>query len=127
ARAAAGLVGESGIRVPPLLAWDRDLRILVVGWLEGGTAKQLLRDGQGRRAGELAACWLRRAASLRVTLGPPFGAQRRLEQAGEWVAALGAVDPALGTAAAALAETLARTVPEDRAPRLVHGSLHDRN
>ena len=40
---------------------------------------------------------------------------------------MGAADPALGTAAEALAETLARTVPEDGAPRLVHGSLHDRN
>src|SRR5438132_12954122 len=32
---AAGLAGDSGARVPPLLAWDHDLRVLVIGWLEG--------------------------------------------------------------------------------------------
>ncbi len=122
-----GLAGDSDVSVPALVAWDRDLRILVVGWLEGVTAKQLLRNGQGKRAGELAACWLRRATSLPVTLGPPFGAERRLQQAGEWVAALGAADPALGTAAAAVAASLARTAPKEGARRLVHGSLHDRN
>src|SRR5206468_11899506 len=38
ALAGAGLAGESGPRVPPLLAWDRHLRVLVIGWLEGPSA-----------------------------------------------------------------------------------------
>src|SRR5207253_1310374 len=71
---AAGLAGDSGARVPPLLAWDHDLRVLVIGWLEGPTTHQLIKQGQGRRAGGLAAQWVRRTASLPVKLGLPFGA-----------------------------------------------------
>src|SRR2546423_183329 len=71
---AAGLASGSGARVPPLLAWDHDLRVLVIGWLEGPTTHELVKQGQGRRAGELAAQWVRRTASLPVKLGPPFGA-----------------------------------------------------
>jgi len=71
---AAGLAGDSEARVPPLLAWDHDLRVLVIGWLEGPTTHQLVKQGQGRRAGELAAQWVQRTASLPVKLGLPFGA-----------------------------------------------------
>src|SRR2546430_15888813 len=71
---AAGLAGDSGARVPPLLAWDHDLRVLVIGWLEGPTTHQLVKQGQGRRAGELAAQWVQRTASLPGKLGLPFGA-----------------------------------------------------
>jgi hypothetical protein len=125
--AAAGLAGDSGVRVPPLLAWDRDLCMLVFGWLEGPTAHQLVEGGQGERAGALAACWLQRVASLAVALGPPFGAARILDKSRKWVAALGAIDPALGTAAAALAGTLKRTQPKEGASRLVHGTLYARH
>src|SRR5213592_2943950 len=119
---AAGLVGDSRIRVPPLLARERDLRLLVVAWLEGPTAHELLRGRQGERAGELGARWLQRAASLSVELGRPFGAAHVLRRVGKWVAALGAADASLGTAATALGSMLARTEPqEDEAPRLVHG------
>src|SRR2546430_10878183 len=74
ALSAAGLAGDSGARVPPLLAWDHALRVLVIGWLEGPTAHELVKQGQGRRAGELAAQWVQRTASLPVNLGLPFGA-----------------------------------------------------
>src|SRR5437867_3666646 len=47
--AAAGLAGDSGVRVPPLLAWDPVLRVLVIGWLEGPSAAHLILDGQGQR------------------------------------------------------------------------------
>src|SRR5256886_3682064 len=66
---AAGLAGDSGARVPPLLAWDHDLRVLVIGWLEGPTTHELVKQGQGRRAGELAAQWVQRTVSLPVNLG----------------------------------------------------------
>ena len=74
ALAAAGLGGDSGARVPPLLFWERQLRVLVIGWLEGPTAHDLIKDGRGARAGELAAHWIRRAASLTMKVGPPLGA-----------------------------------------------------
>src|SRR5438046_5810768 len=92
ALAAAGLGGESDVRVPPLLAWERDLRVLVIGWLEGPPAYDLVKQGQGQRAGELAAQWLRCAASLPVRLGPPFGAARTLNRAREWVSLLREAD-----------------------------------
>ena len=122
-----GLPDEAGVRVPPLLAWERDLRVLVVGWLEGPTAHELLKSGQGARAGELGARWLQRAASLQVTLGPPFGAAGVLRRVGKWVGALSAADPWLGNAAAELAGMLERKKPREETVRLVHGSLHDRN
>ena len=124
ALAAAGLAGDSGIRAPSLLAWDRELRVLVISWLEGPTAQQLVERGLGRRAGELAASWLRHAASLSVKFGPPFGAVRRLEQARKWADALSAAVPSLGNAATGLIGLLARTQPKEGSPRLVHGSLY---
>src|SRR5439155_1347516 len=81
---AAGLAGDSGARVPPLLAWDHDLRVLVIGWLEGPTTHELVKQGQGRRAGELAAQWLRRTASLQVKLGLPFGAAGMMHETRAW-------------------------------------------
>src|SRR5206468_2502026 len=99
ALAAAGLGGVSDVRVPPLLAWERDLRVLVIGWLEGPTARDLVRSGQGRRAGELAARWFQRTASLSVKLGIPVGVRDVMDWARTWVATLSADDPALGTAA----------------------------
>ena len=127
ALAAAGLGGESDVRVPPLLAWERDLRVLVIGWLEGPTARDLVRSGQGRRAGELAARWLQRTASLPMKLGPPLGATDVMDRVRTWVAALTASDPALGTAAVALADNLARTQPKEGISRLVHGTLYARH
>src|SRR5207247_2573718 len=92
ALAAAGLAGESGPRVPPLLAWDRDLHVLVIGWLEGPSLAQLIKNGEGERAGELAARWFRRTASLEVRLGQPLGAVRMLARARRWAATLIATD-----------------------------------
>jgi len=124
---AAELAGDWQVRVPPLLAWERDLRVLVIGWLEGPTARDLVRSGQGRRAGELAARWLQRTASLPMKLGPPLGATDVMDRVRTWVAALTASDPALGTAAVALAESLARTQPKEGISRLVHGTLYARH
>jgi aminoglycoside phosphotransferase (APT) family kinase protein len=125
--ATVGLTGAAGARVPALLAEDHKLRALVIGWLEGPTAEQLAQGGQGERAGELAACWLRRAASLPVRLGQPLGAPRVLKKAGKWVAALSAAHVALGAAGGTVAETLARTRPKESTPHLVHGTLYARH
>ncbi len=127
ALAAAGLASHSGARVPPLLAWERDLRLLVIGWLDGPTAEQLIEDGRGERAGEMAARWLQRIASLRLKLGPPFGAPRMLQRARKWAGALESADPGLGSVAMTLLGTLARTQPKEGTPHLVHGTLYARH
>jgi len=114
---AAGLAGHSGVRVPPLLAWERGLRVLVIGWLEGPTAGELVRRGEGKRAGELAALWVRRAAELPVTLGPPLAAADILHQARAWVADMRRADPVLGGAATVVAGMLALTAPRRRQRR----------
>jgi len=117
---AAGLAGQSGIRVPPLLAWERGLRVLVIGWLEGPTANELVKGGEGKRAGELAARWLQRAG-LPVTLGPPLGAPEFLGQARRWVTEMSRADPVLGGAATVVTGILALTAPRRR--RRLRGGL----
>ena len=126
ALAAAGLSGNSGVRVPPLLAWDRDLRVLVMGWLEGPTTHELVKQGRGQRAGELAAQWLRCAASLPVRFGQPLGAARILNRTRE-VAELREADSTLGDAAARLVGRLSQSEPQEDRPRLVHGTLYARH
>src|SRR5262249_22373813 len=117
----------TGMRVPPLLAWERDLRLLVVGWLEGPTAFDLIEQGQGDRAGRLAAAWLERTDKLVVQVGKRRGAEKELHRAPPWIAGLLAADPHLGSAASALVEELARTQPREDVLRLVHGTFHDLN
>ena len=123
----AGLTGDAPVRVPPLLAWNRELRVLAIGWLEGHTAKELIEDGQGRRAGELVAHWVQRAVSLPVTFGRPLGAAHIMHKARDWAATVVAADPALGNHAAALAEMLALTQPREDSPRTLHGTLYSRH
>src|SRR5205814_1601746 len=93
-----------------------------IGWLDGPTAEALIQGGQGERAGELAASWMRRSASLHMRLGRRFGAARMLCRARRWEANLSAADPALGTAAATLTGRLARTLPEGAGARAAGGS-----
>jgi len=120
-------LARAGLCVPPLLAWDRDLRLVIIGWLEGPTAHQLVKDRQGTRAGELAARWLRRTVSLSVKLGPPLDAANMLDHARYWAASLGAADRALGAGATAVAGILERTLPREGVPRLVNGSFYPRH
>jgi len=110
----AGLAGASGARVPPLLAFERDLRVIVIGWLEGPTASDLVKRGEGQRAGELAASWVRRIVVLPVTMGPPRGAADILARTRKWAANLRAADPVLGAAAGVVAGLLALTEPKPR-------------
>lgn len=108
----AGLAGDAGPRVPPLLAWQRDLRVLVIGWLDGPTANELVKRGQGARAGWLAAEWLRKSGARPIAQGPPVVAGDLLRRAGSWTAGLRAADPVLGAAAGIVAGLLALTEPQ---------------
>src|SRR5205814_8706429 len=88
---------------------------------------ELVKQGRGQRAGELAAQWLRCAASLPVRLGLPLGAARMLSRAREWVAWLREADPTLGDAATRLAATLAQAQPREDRSQLVHGTFYARH
>ncbi len=123
----AGLTRASGCCAPPLLLWEHELRMLAIGWLEGPSANELIQSGQGARAGELAAMWLRRVAELPIRIGPPFGVAAILGQQRRWVADLFAVDASLGAAAAAIADKLERTRPKTQDCSLVHGTLYTRH
>ncbi len=116
----AGLGGTSACRAPPLLLWERALKVLVIGWLEGPNAEQLILSGQGARAGELAAMWLRRMAGLSVSLGPQFAPEPVLPRK----KCRRASDAILGEPARALADRLDRTQPGMAAPHLLHGTFY---
>src|SRR5256884_9112204 len=99
ALARAGLAGDAGPRVPPLLARQHDLRILVIGWLGGPTVEELVKAGKGARAGQLAADWVGAAGALPVGLRATPGPGRGLYRAGGWGALLGAAGGGPGWAA----------------------------
>src|SRR6185503_15935682 len=105
---------------------EHDQRLLVVEWLHGPTTHELLGRQQGRRTGELAAAWMRRAESLQVKLGKRIDVERVLRRAAKAVAALRAADPSLGDSSARLVGMLADTKPGERSIRVVHGALLDR-
>lgn len=119
--------GSGGVHVPRLLGWDRELRVLAIEWLEGPTLSQGIREGQGRRAGELAAKWLGCAAALPARFGCRLGAAGLLSKAYKWSASLAAADRGLGATASAVASRLAARPPGEGVPRLVHGSLYERH
>src|SRR5438094_737001 len=125
--ARVGLASEVGARVPRLLAFDPDLHLLAMSWLDGKTASRLLRESKGERAGKLAASWFSRASNVRVKFAPPCGSGRMLYNAGTSAVGLGTTDPALGSAAKAVARTLLRGPPIERRPGLVHGTLYTRH
>ena len=119
--------GCRGVHVPRLVSWDPELRVLATEWLEGPTLSSGIENGQGRRAGELAAMWLWRAPELPVGFGPHLGDESVLAKAGKWTEGLGAADGALGAVASAVARRLADTQPPARSAHLLHGSLYDRH
>lgn len=125
--ARTGLARGFGARVPRLLAWEPELRMLVVEWLDGPTAHRLVKQGHGMRAGQLAAHWLWDASRRRVRLGPPRGRHHMLYKAGVSVGALSIVEPPLGAAAKAVAKLLVRRRLREGAPNLVHGTFYARH
>ena len=125
--AANGFAGDAPVRVPPLLAWNRELRVIAIGWLDGPTGKDLIETGQGARAGELAARWVQRSLSLPVKLGRPMGGAHILRKVRNWVANLNEANPALGDEARTIAATLERTKPKETEPDLLHGTFYTRH
>ena len=124
----SALAGRSlGVRVPQLLAWDRDLGLMAIEWLDGPDGATLIKDAQGRRAGELAATWIRTAAALPVAIGDRVHIEPLLAKARKWATHVAATDPALDASASAVAERLAASRPPESPPRLVHGGFYERH
>ncbi len=125
--AGAGFTTEAGCCAPPLLLWEHALRVLVIGWLDGPSAEELLLSKQGARAGELAAMWLQRIAALPLLAGPAYAPQPILSHKQRGLSALAAGDAGLGEAAATLADKLDRCHPQTFIQRLVHGTFYTRH
>src|SRR5262245_24215128 len=128
ALACAGLASDGAeVQVPRLLAKEGTLTILVLSWLEGRSASDLILEGDGARAGELAARWLRRSASLDVRLRPVSAAGEVLSRTTHWAEALGAADAALGAQARGITERLSATVQDELSSRVINGRLYVRH
>src|SRR5262245_28316992 len=124
----AGLASDgSGIRVPRVLAFERPLMILVIGWLEGPSGNDLINNGAGARAGILAARWIERSAALEARVRRAAGSGEILARAGHWTIALAAADPSLGVMAATLTRRLADTVQPEPTIHLVNGRFYVRH
>src|SRR5213596_306193 len=122
-----GLGGDFGARVPKLITTSRELKVLVMSWLEGRPLSHLIRRGLGERAGQLAASWLWHASRRRIRIGPPCGPGRMLYQAGVSAGVLGASDRLLGADAKAATKKLVRMQPGEKPRQLVHGTLYARH
>lgn len=126
--AALGLANGGEFRVPRLLGIRSDLRMLTIEWLDGRPLNERIKQGEGERAGERAATWLRHACKIQAPPGRSCGPEYMLYRVGISVWALRGVDRALGAAARDVALLLARFPPVDEGvPHLVHGTLYARH
>jgi hypothetical protein len=115
--------GSSPVAVPEVLAYDSSLHLLVMRWLDGPSGEELIVRGSGARAGELAASWLRTAASMRVELGPVFGRESVLDDVRRSVRAIDEHDAGLGREARLLAGTISADPPLESGPIVSNGSF----
>jgi hypothetical protein len=127
ALAAAGLADGRAPTVPPLLAHDRDLAFVVTPLFSGRSMRELMRAGDGRRAGDLAAAWVRAAAHSSVKVGIPYGARVLLEGLEPWKLPVERADPALAAHAARLVAALASCQPPPSRAILLHGAFSPRH
>lgn len=127
ALAAAGLADGRAPCVPPVLAHDRDLAFVVMPLFRGRSMRELLCAGEGRRAGDLAAAWLRAAADCGVAVGVAYGPRVLLDDVGAWMPHAQGADPAVAMRAARLLEALAAAPAAAGAPVLLHGAFSPRH
>jgi len=116
-----GLAGETGPSAPSLVAFDLDLRIVVLSRLDGAHGEVLI--ARGERVGALAADWLQRQWTAPIDLGLPYGPGPFLARVERDCAPIAAASPLLGADAVARVAVLARRPPPEREPVLVHGSF----
>jgi hypothetical protein len=111
---AAGLASGRAPTAQPLVAFHPPLSLLVTRWIEGSSTRDLIVRGEGIRAGELAAAWLRAVSELEVDVGRLFGPERAVKDAGKSAATIAGANAALGREAAAIVAAMeARRPPGD--------------
>jgi hypothetical protein len=115
--------GPAPVAVPEVVAYDSRLRLLVMRWLDGRSAEELIVQGSGTRAGELAASWLRTAASMRVELGALYGRASVIDDVRRSVRAIDEHDGELGRQARRLARIISADPPLESDPIVSNGSF----
>jgi hypothetical protein len=122
-----GLAAGKGPTVPPFVSASESLRSVVTGWLDGPSATNLIRDGDGKRAGALAGAWLRRAADLPLALGRPYTSDAALVEARAWVTQVSGADGGLGHQASACFDQMSADPPAGGTSAVRHGSFVPRH
>ena len=112
---------------PPLVAYSQPLHLLATGYLRGPSAEQLVRQGAGRRAGEIAGALLQRIYDLSSGLGKRHGPDDFIRRARRWTTELDEHDAALATQARACLGRLEASKPENVRYSLIHGSFRVRH
>jgi hypothetical protein len=119
-----GLASGRPPTAAPLLGFDTSLRFLVIAWLDGPRARDMLDgDGTGERVGELGAMWLRRASTSGIKMGDRWGPERMGDEIARWVRLLDEADGELGSKAKNVQKQLSAIRTSQDRYLLCHGSF----
>jgi hypothetical protein len=124
---AAGLASGRGPTAPPLVAFHPPLSLLVTRWIEGYSARELILRGEGSRAGELAATWLRAISNLELDAGRLFGPERAVKDARKSAAAIAGADAPLGRQAVAVVAAMEERRPPAARVAVSNGSFRPKH
>jgi hypothetical protein len=124
---AGGLASGRGPTAPPLVALHPPLALLVTRWIEGRSARDLVVRGEGSRAGELAAAWLRAVSRLELDAGRLFGPERAVKDARKSAATIAVGDAALGRQAVAVVAAMDARWPPDGHVAVSNGSFRPKH
>jgi aminoglycoside phosphotransferase (APT) family kinase protein len=119
-----GLASGRPPTAAPLVACQPQISVLVTRFLHGPSARDLVRNGSGERAGMLAAAWLRRAFEAGLDIGEHHGVDYVLRRARSRARKIGQVDPGLGAAAGAVVDALTSSSPGETRNAFLHGSFY---
>jgi hypothetical protein len=121
--ASAGL----GPIVARLIGFDPALKIVVTAHLGGPTAVDLVHQGNGARAGRLAATWLCNLGGFPVDTRQPWDSARIIEKAEQRVRRLELAEPDFRAEALASIDALRDQPPALTSIRLCHGDYAPRH
>jgi hypothetical protein len=124
---AGGLASGRGPTAPPLVVLHPPLSLLVMRWIEGPSARELIVRGESFRAGDLAAAWLRAVSELELDAGRLFGADRAVKDASKSAAMIASADADLGREAAAVVVVMDARRPPDGRVAVSNGSFRPKH